>query len=159
GVQGHGEQRDLPVARARRAPHLPGDRPGEERHAQGGEALSARDRAQAPPAAARARGAPSSGGHDQAARAPHQVEEQRGDLRPAEGLAAPDAGAARAASAERRVDFAPAAPRRASIWAARASAACVLAAAALASATLIRIVRAERGLPLWDEAAQGFAGL
>jgi hypothetical protein len=34
----------------------------------------------------------------------------------------------------------------------------VLAAATAASAALIRIVRSERGLPLWDEAAQGFAG-
>ena len=41
----------------------------EERHAQGGEALSARDRAAPPPAAARPRRPPSAGGDDQAARA------------------------------------------------------------------------------------------
>ncbi|HEY2953889.1 MAG TPA: hypothetical protein VGK89_01425 [Candidatus Eisenbacteria bacterium] len=66
------------------------------------------------------------------------MEEQRGDLRAAERLAARD-GAAR--------------------WAARAAAAYVLVAAALAAAGLVRIVRTEPGLPLWDEAAQGFAGL
>ena len=48
---------------------------------------------------------------------------------------------------------------RGSVWAARAGAAWVLAAAALATAGLFRIVRTEPGLPLWDEAAQGFAGL
>lgn len=47
-------------------------------------------------------------------------------------------------------------------WASRvsvAAAAGVLVVAAIASAALVRIVRTEPGLPLWDEAAQGFAGL
>ena len=35
----------------------------------------------------------------------------------------------------------------------------MLAAAAFAGVPLFRIVRTEHGLPLWDEAAQGFAGL
>ena len=45
------------------------------------------------------------------------------------------------------------------MWTARAITAGVLAAAAFASGQLFRIVRTEPGLPLWDEAAQGFAGL
>jgi hypothetical protein len=45
------------------------------------------------------------------------------------------------------------------MWTACAVAAGVLIAAALASGRLFRIVRTEPGLPLWDEAAQGFAGL
>jgi hypothetical protein len=52
-----------------------------------------------------------------------------------------------------------AAPGTTPVWIARAGAGYVLAAAALATAALFRIVRSEPGLPLWDEAAQGFAGL
>ena len=69
------------------------------------------------------------------------MEEQRGDLRAAEGLAAQPPQS------------------RTTAGLAGAGAAYVLAAAALASAALFRIVRSEAGLPLWDEAAQGFAGL
>jgi len=44
-------------------------------------------------------------------------------------------------------------------WITRVVAVIVLAAAVMATRQLFRIVRTERGLPLWDEAAQGFAGL
>src|SRR5262249_47861988 len=147
------KQRDLSVARARRAAHLSGDRHRQERNPQGGEALSARDRAAHAPAAARTRRPASAGSDDQAPRAAQSLQDQRRDLRSAAGIVVRDVEPSPARAESLTADAA----ERARV--ARVAGSLILLVALLTGAQLWGLCRASATLPLWDEAAHGFAGI